>query len=542
LANVASDTSVVSLLSRADAFAARPVTPQATPQDGSFEALLNAPPDPPPAPADSTDHAPTPARQDDSPRSPDATSAAAKGQAGGEAPKDTGGAKTPDRSAGKDANAPTGRAANAAKSGPTPAGNDQAANPPSTIPAATSNKGTTTNAPVANLPANGPGTSDQTVAGSATSDQPPEKPKSTAAKPGDTTAAAITQPAAPAAPTAPTAPTAVAVAVAVAVPPPAAQTTTPVEPGGAPALVALTDVAGPQTATPGASSPPPIGGSPMTKTAAAAATAPAGMVVAPQPGTTPAPAPDKANATKPAAADARPGASPDPTNLPAVDTAGRTTDTGANGTAPAPQIPIAQQPATVADEVHAQPSTDPAVASDNANATPQNVNAVSAMPVLPTPTMWPAAAHPAATARDNTVPVAGLAVEIATRAQDGERHFDIRLDPPELGRIEVHLNVDSAGHVTSHLVADRPDTLDLLRRDAPTLERALQSAGLKTDDGAMQFSLRDQSLAGGYQQTPRDTATVSRLVVPDPELPPVDTAVRGYGRLAGMGSGVDIRV
>jgi chemotaxis protein MotD len=138
--------------------------------------------------------------------------------------------------------------------------------------------------------------------------------------------------------------------------------------------------------------------------------------------------------------------------------------------------------------------------------------------------------------------VAGLAVEIATRAQDGERHFDIRLDPPELGRIEVHLNVDSAGHVTSHLVADRPDTLDLLRRDAPTLERALQSAGLKTDDGAMQFSLRDQSLAGGYQQTPRDTATVSRLVVPDPEFPPVDTAVRGYGRLAGMGSGVDIRV
>ena len=55
--------------------------------------------------------------------------------------------------------------------------------------------------------------------------------------------------------------------------------------------------------------------------------------------------------------------------------------------------------------------------------------------------------------------------------------FEIRLDPPELGRIDVRLDVDRDGNVTSRLVIERADTYDLLRRDASTLERALQNAG-----------------------------------------------------------------
>ena len=75
----------------------------------------------------------------------------------------------------------------------------------------------------------------------------------------------------------------------------------------------------------------------------------------------------------------------------------------------------------------------------------------------------------------------------------GKNHFEIRLDPPELGRIEVRLDVDRDGNVTSRMIADRSDTLDLLRRDASGLERALQDAGLKTADNSLQFSLRDHS-------------------------------------------------
>jgi flagellar hook-length control protein FliK len=154
----------------------------------------------------------------------------------------------------------------------------------------------------------------------------------------------------------------------------------------------------------------------------------------------------------------------------------------------------------------------------------------------------PGSAAAAAPAPNNTlaaVPLAGLAVEIAARAQSGRNHFEIRLDPPELGKIHVSLDVDKSGQVTSRLVVDRAETLDALRRDAANLERALQDAGLKTGDNGMQFTLRDQSFAGRDEGfTP---ASMARLVVPDPELATVEAAA-GYGPLTRAGGGVDIRV
>jgi flagellar hook-length control protein FliK len=155
-----------------------------------------------------------------------------------------------------------------------------------------------------------------------------------------------------------------------------------------------------------------------------------------------------------------------------------------------------------------------------------------------------AAAQSAAAPSDQvTVPVAGLAVEIAARLQAGSNRFSIRLDPPELGRIDVRLDVDRDGHVTSRLMVEKAETLDLLRRDAPQLERALQQAGLKTGDNGMQFSLRDQSFSGQNQNLadhPRSGA--ARLVIPDPEMTPVETVSSGYGRSLRLGTGIDIRV
>ena len=123
----------------------------------------------------------------------------------------------------------------------------------------------------------------------------------------------------------------------------------------------------------------------------------------------------------------------------------------------------------------------------------------------------------------------------------GKNHFEIRLDPPELGRIEVRLDVDRDGHVTSRLIADRSDTLDLLRRDASGLERALQDAGLKTADNGLQFSLRDQTMAQPAAATRRRRAP-RRSSSEDDALPAIDATQRNYSRLAGLGGGIDIRV
>lgn len=137
------------------------------------------------------------------------------------------------------------------------------------------------------------------------------------------------------------------------------------------------------------------------------------------------------------------------------------------------------------------------------------------------------------------VPLESLAVEIATRAQGGRNRFEIRLDPPELGRIDVRLDIDRNGNVTSRLVVEKAETLDVLRRDAHQLERALQDAGLKTSDNSLQFSLRDQSLAN---RNDRNDSNNPRILVADPELPAAEAAPVAYGLTLRGGRGIDIRV
>jgi hypothetical protein len=87
---------------------------------------------------------------------------------------------------------------------------------------------------------------------------------------------------------------------------------------------------------------------------------------------------------------------------------------------------------------------------------------------------------------------------------------------------------------------DKAETLDLLRRDVPELERALQQAGLKTGDGALQFALRDQAFAGREDGRPLPNA--ARLAVAEIELAAAEAAAAGYGRAPGLGGGIDIRV
>ncbi len=138
------------------------------------------------------------------------------------------------------------------------------------------------------------------------------------------------------------------------------------------------------------------------------------------------------------------------------------------------------------------------------------------------------------------VPLNAIAVEIAGQAKAGNSRFEIRLDPPELGRIDVRLDVDKDGNVTSRLVIERADTYDLLRRDQSTLERALQQAGLKTSDNALEFSLRDQGFAQQQRQDDETPRGIRTLVAESDVMP--SEAANGYARLLGGRSGVDIRV
>jgi len=139
------------------------------------------------------------------------------------------------------------------------------------------------------------------------------------------------------------------------------------------------------------------------------------------------------------------------------------------------------------------------------------------------------------------VPLSGLAVEISANARIGNSRFEIRLDPPDLGRIDVRLDVDRTGQVTSRLFVEKSETLDLLRRDAPQLQQALQDAGLKTADNSLQFSLRDQS-PHGRDDNGGTGQNAQLLVIAEDETLSAENAGRSYSRSLSASGGVDIRV
>lgn len=95
-------------------------------------------------------------------------------------------------------------------------------------------------------------------------------------------------------------------------------------------------------------------------------------------------------------------------------------------------------------------------------------------------------------------PIRDLSMQITRHFEAGTNHFQMRLDPPELGRIDIRMQVTQDGKLSLIVAAEHPETIDLLQRDARALERSLQDAGLKTDSQSLSFSLKDsgKSFAG----------------------------------------------
>lgn len=137
-----------------------------------------------------------------------------------------------------------------------------------------------------------------------------------------------------------------------------------------------------------------------------------------------------------------------------------------------------------------QPAPVDAPAQRQAAADVSNVNAAARMA---RPTFHPV--------------VTQVAAQMAQAAADGTDKINIRLSPAELGRIDVKLDFGPDGRVQAVFAAERPQTMELLQRDARDLERALQDAGLRADSGSLSFNLRgqnrdaqDERTTGGHGQ------------------------------------------
>ncbi len=100
-------------------------------------------------------------------------------------------------------------------------------------------------------------------------------------------------------------------------------------------------------------------------------------------------------------------------------------------------------------------------------------------------------------------PLQMLPIEIGMQAVRGVTNFQIRLDPAELGRVDVKLQIKENGEVNASLVVDRVETLQMLRRDASTLQQAFEQAGLKQSADGLTFSLRGEGQSGQQQERGR---------------------------------------
>jgi flagellar hook-length control protein FliK len=99
-----------------------------------------------------------------------------------------------------------------------------------------------------------------------------------------------------------------------------------------------------------------------------------------------------------------------------------------------------------------------------------------------------------------------VAVQIKKAIGQGADQIRIQLKPAELGVVEVKLSVTEDGRAMAVVSAERPETLDLLQRDASGLRQALQDAGLSTDSNSLSFNLRGEGGKFGQEMAERGHA------------------------------------
>jgi hypothetical protein len=95
-------------------------------------------------------------------------------------------------------------------------------------------------------------------------------------------------------------------------------------------------------------------------------------------------------------------------------------------------------------------------------------------------------------AAETPSPADQVSIRLLHAVAEGKRTIQMHLHPAELGSIDVRMQWQG-DRLTAQFQVDRPETLQLLQRDIPALERTLNQAGVNVDSGSLSFSLRQQT-------------------------------------------------
>ncbi len=139
-----------------------------------------------------------------------------------------------------------------------------------------------------------------------------------------------------------------------------------------------------------------------------------------------------------------------------------------------------------------------------------------------------------------------LAGQITKQVSNGNRVFDIRLDPAELGKVDVRIELRADNRVHAVLTVERPETLNELQRSARDLERALADAGLELGEDGLSFQMNDgqnpadEDTRSQGEALPIFTQTTEMAQRAEDEL--ASRPRSAYGFLLSGRSGVDMQV
>jgi len=90
---------------------------------------------------------------------------------------------------------------------------------------------------------------------------------------------------------------------------------------------------------------------------------------------------------------------------------------------------------------------------------------------------------------------------LLARRLDNATSFDLRLDPPELGRLEGRFTVNDDGKTVLALKFDNQAALDHFSKDEPALRAALSEAGYDLTQNSLTFTLREDNPQSGNSPT-----------------------------------------
>ena len=91
-----------------------------------------------------------------------------------------------------------------------------------------------------------------------------------------------------------------------------------------------------------------------------------------------------------------------------------------------------------------------------------------------------------------------VASAIIKGASDGQsKDITVRLDPPDLGKVEIRMNIDKNQTVRTHIMIEKPETFLMLQRDSQVLQRALADAGLDVSGNSLSFEMAQNGNAFG---------------------------------------------